>query len=75
MVDEVGEHISQKGDGNAGRQQFMVANDMRAQVWNSFKDNHFTFLGFTAANGHVRHHHCSIHIKSDRCHRVQPVVK
>jgi hypothetical protein len=51
MVDEVGEHISQKGDGNAGGQKFMVANEMRAQVWNSFKDNHFTVLGFTAANG------------------------
>jgi hypothetical protein len=51
MVDEVGEHISQKGDGNAGGQKFMVANDMRAQVRNSFKDKHFTVLGFTAANG------------------------
>jgi Fe-S-cluster formation regulator IscX/YfhJ len=51
MVDEVGEHISQKGDGNAGGQKFMVANNMRAQVRNSFKDNHFTVLGFAAANG------------------------
>ena len=51
MVDEVGENISQKGDGNAGGQKFMVANDMRAQVRNSFKDNHFTVLGFTAATG------------------------
>jgi hypothetical protein len=32
MVDEVGENISQKGDGNTGGQQFMVANDMPAQV-------------------------------------------
>jgi hypothetical protein len=30
----------------------MVASDMRAQVRNSFKDNHFTVLGLTAANGH-----------------------
>jgi hypothetical protein len=52
MVDEVGENILQKGDGNAGGKKFMVANDMRAQVRNSFKDNHFTVLGFTAANGH-----------------------
>jgi hypothetical protein len=52
MVDEVGENISQKGDGNAGGQKFMVASDMRAQIRNSFKDNHFTVLGFTAANGH-----------------------
>jgi hypothetical protein len=51
MVDEVGEYISQKGDGNAGGQNFMVVNDTRAQVQNSFKDNHFTVLGFTAANG------------------------
>jgi hypothetical protein len=53
MVDEVGESISQKGDGNAGGQKFMVAADMRAQVRNSFKDNHFTVLGFTAATGGV----------------------
>jgi hypothetical protein len=30
----------------------MVAGDMRAQVRNSFKDNHFTVLGFTVANGY-----------------------
>jgi hypothetical protein len=51
MVDEVGENISQKGDGSAGGQQFMVVNYMRTQVRNSFKDNHFTVLDFTAANG------------------------
>jgi hypothetical protein len=51
MVDEVGENISQKGDGNIGGQTFMVASDMRAQVQNYFKDNHFTVLGFTVANG------------------------
>jgi hypothetical protein len=51
MVDEVGENISQKGDGNAGGQKFMVAADMRAQIRNSFKDNHFTVLGFTASMG------------------------
>jgi hypothetical protein len=44
MVDEVGENISQKVNGNTGDQKFMVAN-------NSFKDNHFTVLGFTAATG------------------------
>jgi hypothetical protein len=78
MVDEVGGHISQKGDGNAGGQKFLVVNDMHTQVRNSFKDNHFTFLGFTAANGQPTM--CAIVIaapklKSDRCHRVQPVVK
>jgi hypothetical protein len=52
MFDEVGEYISQKGDGNAGGQMFMVVNDMRVQVQNSFKDNHLTVLGFTTANGH-----------------------
>jgi hypothetical protein len=52
MVDEFGENISQKGDGNAGGETFMVASDMQAQVRNSFKDNHFTVLGFTVANGH-----------------------
>jgi hypothetical protein len=30
----------------------MVANDMRVQVHNSSKDNHFTVLEFTAENGH-----------------------
>jgi hypothetical protein len=52
MVDEVGENISQKGDGNAGRKTLMVVNDTRAQVRNYFKDNHFTVFGFTAANGY-----------------------
>ena len=51
FFDEVGENISQNGDGNAGGQKFMVAKDMRAQVRNSFKDNHFNVLGFTAADG------------------------
>jgi hypothetical protein len=48
---EVGENISHKGDGNAGGQKFMVAKDMRAQVCNFFKDNHFTILGFTVVDG------------------------
>jgi hypothetical protein len=52
MVDKVGEHILQEGDGNSGGQKFMVEKDMRAQVRNSFKDNHLTVIGFTAANGH-----------------------
>jgi hypothetical protein len=51
FFDEVGEHKSQKGDGNAGRQKFMVAKYMIAQVIDSFKDNHFTVLGFTAMDG------------------------
>jgi hypothetical protein len=50
FVDEMGHNISQKGDGNAGGQNFMVAKDMRAQVQNSFKDNHSTVLGFTSAD-------------------------
>jgi hypothetical protein len=51
VVVEVGGNISQKGDGNAGGQKLMVLNDMRSQVRNSFKDNHFTVLGFTSATG------------------------
>jgi hypothetical protein len=51
FFDEVGENISQKGDGNTGGQKFVVAKYMRAQVCNSFKDNHFTVLGFTVADG------------------------
>jgi hypothetical protein len=51
FFDEVGKNISQKGHGNAGGQQFMVLRDMRVQVRNSFKDHHFTVLGFTAADG------------------------
>jgi hypothetical protein len=51
FFNEVGEHISQKGDGNAGGQKFMVAKDMRAQVRNSFKYNHCTVLGFTSEYG------------------------
>jgi hypothetical protein len=51
IVDDVDENISQKGDGNAGGQKFVVSTDMRAQVLNAFKDNHFTVLGFTSAYG------------------------
>jgi hypothetical protein len=51
FFDEVGENISQKGDGNAGGQKFMVARDTWAQVRNSFKDNQFNVLVFTAVDG------------------------
>jgi hypothetical protein len=47
-VDNVGENISQKGDGNAGGKKIVVATDTRARVRNSFRE----FLGFTAVNGH-----------------------
>jgi hypothetical protein len=52
FLDEVVENISQRGDGNARGQKFMVEKDMSAQVRNSFKYNHFTVLGFTSAGGH-----------------------
>jgi hypothetical protein len=54
FVDKVGENISQKYDGTTGGQTFMVVKDTRAQVRNSFRDNHFTVIGFTSADGHVR---------------------
>jgi hypothetical protein len=52
MVDKIGEHISQKGDDNAGGQMFMMMNGMREQVRISFKDNYFTAIGFTAVNAY-----------------------
>jgi hypothetical protein len=51
MVNEVGENISEKRDGNIGGQKFVVVNDMRVQVRNSFKDNHSKVIGFTVVNG------------------------
>jgi hypothetical protein len=51
FVGEVGDKISQKGDGNAGGQKFIVALDTRAQVWNSCKVNHFTVIAFIATDG------------------------
>jgi hypothetical protein len=51
MVDEVGENISQKGDGNTGGHKFMVDADMCTQVQNPFKDKKITVLGFTIATG------------------------
>jgi hypothetical protein len=51
FCDEVGGNISQKGDGNADGKKSMVAKEIMAQVRNSFKDNHFTFFGFTAMDG------------------------
>jgi hypothetical protein len=78
FFDEVGENISQKGDGNAGGQKFMVARDIRAQVMNSLKYNHFTVLGFTAADG--RAVMCAIiiaaiQVESHRCDRFQPSIE
>jgi hypothetical protein len=52
MIHDVGDNISQEEDGNAGGHKFMVASEMRSQVRNSFKDNHFTVLGFTTATGY-----------------------
>jgi hypothetical protein len=51
FVDEVGKNILQKGDDNARGQQLAVTTDMISQVRNSFKDNNFMVLGFTAADG------------------------
>jgi hypothetical protein len=51
MVDEVGAIISHNGDGYAGGHKLMVAAKIRAQVRISFKYNHLTVLGFTAATG------------------------
>jgi hypothetical protein len=53
FVDEVSKNISQKGDGNPGGQKFMVAKEIRAKLQKSFRDNHFTVLGFTAADGRM----------------------
>jgi hypothetical protein len=64
MVDKVGENISQKGDVNDGGQTFMVVNDMRAQVPNSFKDNNVTVICFIAANGQPTM--CSIIIEESK---------
>jgi hypothetical protein len=52
FITTVGNNISNKGDGNAGGQNFMVATDMRSQVQQLFKDYHFMVLGFTAGDGH-----------------------
>ena len=51
FIDEVGDIMSQKNDGNVGGQKFLVQNDQRALIQFSYTDSHFTVLGFTTASG------------------------
>jgi hypothetical protein len=66
FMDEVGENISQKRDGNTGGQKFVVATGMRAQIRNPFKDNHSTVIGFTTTDG--RPFVCAIIIVASKLH-------
>jgi hypothetical protein len=72
FVDEAGKHISQKGDGNVGRHKIMVAKDTGVQVQNSFKDNHFTVLGFMRAD--VRAIMCVIIIAASKLKVMDEVI-
>jgi hypothetical protein len=51
FVDEVGDNTSQRNDGNAGGQKFVVGSGQRALICSSYQDTHFTVLGFTNALG------------------------
>ena len=51
FVDEVGDNTSQRNDGNAGGEKFIVDKDKRAVKKSSYQDSHFTVLGFTLATG------------------------
>ena len=51
FVDEVGDNTSQRNDGNAGGEKFIVDKDKRAIKKSSYQDSHFMVLGFTLANG------------------------
>jgi hypothetical protein len=51
FVDEVGDNTSQKNDGNVGGTKYVVEKSSRALITSSYKDRHFTALGFTLADG------------------------
>jgi hypothetical protein len=51
FIDEVGDNTSQKNDGNAGGEKFIVDKDKHAIKKSSYQDSHFTVLGFTLATG------------------------
>jgi len=47
----IGLILLEKNEGNIGGVKFLIDPDSQAQIQSSFKDCHFTVLGFTAANG------------------------
>jgi len=51
FVDEVGSNTSQAKDGNVGGERFLCTKEGRPQNRAATKDEHYTMLGFTAANG------------------------
>ncbi len=51
FVDEVGDNPSQKNDGNIGGTKYVVEGSNQALMTSSYKDHHFTALGFTLADG------------------------
>jgi len=53
VCDEVGSNTSQKNDGNIGGEKFLIGPDSQVQIGSSFKDCHFTVLGFTVTNGQL----------------------
>ena len=51
VVDEVGSHISQKGDGHIAGKKYVCEIDSIPKEQASHTDKHFTLLGFTALTG------------------------
>ena len=51
FVDEVGDNTSQKNDGNVAGEKFIMAAEQCTLIQSSFKDCHFTVLGFTSTMG------------------------
>jgi len=51
FVDETGDNTSQKNDGNVNGTRYVCDRDERCLQTSSFKDRHFTSLGFTLADG------------------------
>ena len=51
FVNEVGSNTSQAKDGNVGGEKFLSISGGQLQICASTKDDHFTVLGVTAANG------------------------
>jgi hypothetical protein len=77
FVDEVGENISQKGDGNVGGRKFIVVKDMRAQEVKFLQRQPLHCLGFHNSgwsSHHVRDYNRCIKAQSNGCDRVQSLV-
>ena len=53
VADELGDKMSQKGDGHVGGTRLLCEKELAPKKISSNQDKHFTLLGFTTLNGEL----------------------